>query len=171
VSAQVIEGKGGRHYVLVGSTYQGQHLEANFQVGLVNRFDAGGQTDAGGTEETAMEITPGVLAENNLTYALDELDTFKFKARGGVAYQFKARPVNDSTMRLEACDSEGVKLGNGRSPNAGAVAKIEKISVAQDGWVYLRVAAFHQSEAPELIYSLALGEGAVDSPPRPKAGP
>lgn len=74
-------------------------------------------------------------------------------------------------MKIQAFDADGVKLAEGQSPNGGAVGKIEKISIAKDGWVFLKVSADFQFHVPELTYSLALGEGDVDSPPRPKAAP
>ena len=72
---------------------------------------------------------------------------------------------------MKAFDADCVRLADGQSPNNGAVGKIDKISIARDGWVFLKVSAGFQFNVPELAYSLALGEGEGDSPPRPKAAP
>ena len=110
--------------------------------------------------------------------AVAKASHLSFVVRGGTAwsqcggaYQVKARAGNESSMKMEAYDADGVKLAGGQSPNGGAVGKIDKISIAKDGWVFLKVSVGFQFNVPELTYSLALGEGDVASPPRPKAAP
>jgi len=168
LSLDVADGKDGWYYVLIGRTpYALTGQDATFQVDLVNQFDAGTDRDAGASEDRALEIKPGVYPQNNMNDA-DTLDVFKFTAEAGKTYQFKARPAADGAyMTLSAEDGDGVSLGSGQSPNAGALAKLENLKLAKTGAIFVRVAFDRNYGRPAGDYSIAVGPGDIDSPPKP----
>jgi hypothetical protein len=55
--------------------------------------------------------------------------------------------------------------GDGSSPNAGAVAKMENLKVAKAGWIFVKVRYYDGNNSGD--YSFALGPGDIDSPPKP----
>ncbi len=171
IRAWVGDGQDGKYFVLVGNSYEPQNLESNFRIEVIDQYDGQSDRDAGSTETTALEIAPGVFPANHLVARIDEADTYKFKAKAGVAYQIKVRPGEDVEMKVEAIDADGVSLGKAISPNAGALAKIEKFSVKEAGFIYVRVTGDYFSNHPELIYALAIGENTVESPSRPAVAP
>ena len=168
VSLDVADGKDGWYYVLIGRTgYSLTGQDATFQVDLVNQFDANTDRDAGASEDRALEIKPGVYPQNNMNDA-DTLDVFKFTAEAGKTYQFKARPAADGAyMTLSAEDGDGVSLGSGQSPNAGALAKLENLKLAKTGAIFVKVAFDRNYGRPAGDYSIAVGPGDIESPPKP----
>jgi len=97
---------------------------------------------------------------------VDTMDVFKFKADAGTAYQVKVRTGNDAaSMVLHAVDADGVVLGDGSSPNYGAVAKMENLKLAKAGMIFVKVNYYNSNNGGD--YSLALGPGDIDSPPKP----
>jgi hypothetical protein len=168
VSLDVADGKDGWYYVLIGRTgYSLTGQDATFQVDLVNQFDANSSRDAGSSEDRAVEVKPGIYPNNNLNDA-DTMDVFKLTAEAGKTYQFKARPAADGAyMTVNAVDGDGVNLGGGQSPNAGAVAKLENLKLAKTGAIYVKVAFDRNYGRPAGDYSIAVGAGDIDSPPKP----
>lgn len=171
----VADGAEGKYYILVGDSGYAQSLDATFQVDLLNWSDANSGRDAGASEETAVEIVPGTYLENHLTNvgSLDEYDVFKFKAKGGVSYQIKARPASrdGSGAKLGVTgvwDSEGNNLQDpSYAPNGGAVLTVDKVSVEKDGMIFFKIGAWEAADQ-EVAYSLALGENTVETPAKPQ---
>jgi von Willebrand factor type A domain len=168
LSLDVADGKDGWYFVLIGRTgYALTGQDATFQVDLVNQFDANTDRDAGASEDRAVEVKPGVYPQNNMNDA-DTMDVFKFTAEAGKTYQFKARPAADgAVMTLAAVDRDGVNLGNGQSPNPGAVAKLENLKLAKTGAIFVKVAFDRNYGRPAGDYSFAVGPGDIDSPAKP----
>ena len=95
------------------------------------------------------------------------VNVFKFKAQGGEVYQFKARPTRtDGSIDLSASNDDGVNLGSGGSPNKGAVATLDKLSLPKDGYIYVKV-QYGEWSSKTGHYGIALGQGQVDSPHPP----
>jgi hypothetical protein len=161
------DGQDGTYFFLVGNCGNAAGIgpDATFQLDFIDQSDAGSGRDAGSSDDRALEIKPGVYPHNNMN-TVDTLDEFKFKADAGTAYTFKARSGNDNgSIILHAVDSDGVTLGDGSSPNYGAVAKMENLKVAKAGWIFVKVRYYDSNNSGD--YSFALGPGDIDSPPKP----
>jgi hypothetical protein len=166
IRRDVADHQDGTYYILIGSPYYPQDSDSIFRVDLVNNYDANSDRDAGSEESRALEVAPDVYMHNYMNGDTDQIDIFKFKADGGTAYAFKARPGDPkATLQLQATNSDGDALGQAQSPNPGAAAKLEDLKVAKSGSVYVKV-SYDQygSKGP---YSFALGNGDIDSPPPP----
>ncbi|MBI3675057.1 MAG: VWA domain-containing protein [Proteobacteria bacterium] len=167
LSSTVSYGNDGTYYVLIESAGYGGHVgpDATFQVDLVNLFDANSNRDAGPDQNSALELKPGVYARNYLD-GTDDTDTFKVTLPPGKAFQFKTRPsLPGGLMTLTATDSDGVTLQSATAPNAGAVAKLDKLLLPKGGVVFVKV-TYSYGGIPG-IYSIAIGPGEVASPPTP----
>jgi len=83
----------------------------------------------------------------------------------GARYANHLRGGRHASIILHAVDSDGVTLGDGSSPNYGAVAKMENLKVAKAGWIFVKVRYYDSNNSGD--YSFALGPGDIDSPPKP----
>lgn len=156
----------GTYFVLIGSDYGAQNQRDTFQVDLINNYDADSDRAAGKDQSRALEITPAAYLHNYLS-AVRPIAVFKFKAQGGKAYQFKARPARaDGSIDLSAVNDDGVNLGSASSPNKGAVATLDKLTVPKDQYIYVTV-QYGEWSSKAGHYGIALGEPAVDSPHPP----
>jgi hypothetical protein len=162
--ADFANGMDGTAYVLISAVYGNVGSDSTFQVNLINQYDANTQRDAGSGEASAIAIQNYIYPRSNLN-GVDTMDVYKFNAEAGKAYTFKARPgTDDGTIGLAAVDGDGVSLGSGQSPNAGAVAKVENIKLAKGGAVYVKVNYPYGTPGD---YSMVLGVGDIPSPPKP----
>jgi hypothetical protein len=62
-----------------------------------------------------------------------------------------------------------VKLGEAEPPNEGAVTMLEGLKLDKPGPIYLFVSFDRRYGYPAGDYSLAIGPGEIDSPPKPPA--
>ncbi|MFO1518470.1 MAG: VWA domain-containing protein [bacterium] len=162
ISFSVPTGGDGRYYILVGSTYDNQNKDNRFQVDMASQFDANTNQDAGDTDATALEIAPGTYEKNYLSGS-DNTDVFKVNLNPNTPYEIKARPTvansSGSTLEgvilIEVYDADGVKLAEGKSPNNGALAKIDNLVINKAGPVFIRVKDYWKSTA-ETTYSLSI---------------
>ncbi len=162
--ADVGDQQDGTYYILIGNDEWPSHEDGTFQVALVNNYDADSDRAAGKDQSRALEIKPGTYLSNYLSNQARPIAVFKFKATGGKTYQFKARPARtDANLGLSAVNDDGVNLGSGNSPNAGAVATLDKLTIPKDGYIYITVQSGEWGSKTG-HYGIALGEGAVDSP-------
>ena len=156
----------GTYYVLIGSDYGSQSTRDTFQIDLVNNYDADSDRAAGKDESRALEIKPGTYLHNYLSDTVN-VNVFKFEAQDGEVYQFKARPARaDGSIDLSASNDDGVNLGTGSSPNKGTLAKLDKLSLPKDGYIYVKV-QYGEWSSKTGHYGIALGQGQVDSPHSP----
>ena len=153
----------GKYYLLVGDRYS-MSMECTFKIELLDWGDAKSGRDAGSAEETAIEVVPGVYPSNHLTRSIDMVDVFKFKAKGGVVYQLRARPAaSDVQLQIDKVwNEDGNSLAEEVSGEAGAVVKVEQFSIPEDGYIFFRIGYNYGT-----LYSFALGEGNIQSPPKP----
>jgi len=156
----------GTYYVLIGSDYGDMHQDDTFQVDLINNYDADSDRAAGKDESRALEVKPGTYLHNYLS-EVRTIAVYKFKAQGGKNYQFKARPAKaDGSIDLSAVNDDGVNLGSASSPNKGAVATLDKLTLPKDGYIYVKV-QYGEWSSKTGHYAIALGEGEVESPHPP----
>jgi hypothetical protein len=163
----VVDQQDGTYYIMIGSPYYPEEVDDTFRVDLIGNFDANSDRDAGSDENRALEVAAGSYPRNYMS-DVDTMDVFKFKVDGGKTYTFKARPANSqATIQIQIVDGDGVDLGSGSSPNAGAVAKVENIKLAKSGSIYVKLSFYHYTAKGH--YAFAFGEGDVDSPhPEPE---
>lgn len=145
-SINVGSGQEGRYYILVGNTYNNQHMNDPFKIEVTSRFDAGSNRDAGESEALSIPVkigeTKGYLGPG------DRMDMYKFTAAAGSALSVKARPSSDQmTLKLIALDADGVKLAQASAPNAGAAVKLENLVVPKGGVVFLKLSSYYSNVA------------------------
>jgi hypothetical protein len=154
-------GQDGRYFILVGNSYDAQHMNNPFKVDVTSRFDAGTERDAGETEELSIPVstgeTKGYLGPG------DRMDMYKFSATAGSRFTVKARPASDKVaLKLVALDADGVQLAGANAPNAGAAVTLENIAMPQDGVVFLKLGSFY-SDVPLTDYALDIATTAETS--------
>jgi von Willebrand factor type A domain len=165
--ADVGDQQDGTYLVLIGDNEWPVGKDGTFQVDLVNNYDANLDRAAGKDQSRALEISPGTYLSNYLSQNTRPIAFFKFKAQGGKTYLFKARSArSDGNISLSAEDDDGVSLGTASSPNAGAVATLDKLTIPKDGYIYVSVQSGEWG-SHTFHYGIALGEGQVDSPHPP----
>jgi len=165
--ADVGDQQDGTYYVLIGNGEWPVGMDGTFQVDLINNYDANSDRAAGKDQSRALEIQPGTYLSNYLSSQARPIAVFKFKATGSKTYQFKARPARtDANLGLSAVNDDGVNLGSGNSPNAGAVATLDKLTIPKDGYIYITVQPGEWGSKTG-HYGIAVGEGTVDSPHPP----
>ncbi len=111
----------------------------SFDISLTNYYDAGSQTDAGGTFEKAMSITAG----NYKAYlsgeeaGTDTKDFYKMAVKKGEMLTVKVVPPSEASPSLKIYNSDRVIIKQVFAPNPGAIVrasltakKSEKIFVA-----------------------------------------
>ena len=161
--ADVGDQQDGTYYILIGNNEWPSNMDGTFRVDLINNYDAGSDRAAGKDESRALEITPGTYLTNYMS-DVRPIAVFKFKATGGKSYQFKARSARaDGSIDLTAVNDDGVNLGSGSSPNKGAVALLDKLTLPKDGYIYVKV-QYGEWSSKAGHYGIALGEGQVESP-------
>lgn len=145
----------GKYYILVGSSYDAQHKDHRFKVEFADLFDAGSKQDAGDTRESALTIQPGAI--KGYVNPNDEIDTYKIQLPAG-PLSLKVRPSNESVaLTVEIYDADGVQLGRAFAPNAGAVTKLENVTLPKSGEYVLKLLA--GANPPESEYNLEIQSG------------
>jgi hypothetical protein len=160
VQVPIGSGQGGRFYLLIGSTYSGQHKDSRFQVQLSDLSDAGSSRDAGSTPGEAVEIKPGSV--KGYLHANDTVDIYKFRADPKATYQVRVRPGKpEKWLEMAVTDADGVVVKKEHAANGGAAVQADGLSFPKGGEVHVRVAnyLYSASEAEESDYSLELTQG------------
>ncbi len=162
ITLPVALGKEGRYYILVGSTYADVHKDNRFKVELAELFDANSKQDAGANEATSLEVSIGNYEKNYLSPS-DNVDMYKFNAAAG-DYEIKGRDMSGKlNLRLTLTDSDGVQIAEVSSPNEGAVAKMERVTLKKPGYYFLRFDSNYTiyNEVPYLFSVTPIGAGAL----------
>lgn len=158
--AAVTFGQGGTYYVLVGQeipSVGGIHKNSPITVEIVDQTDAGGGTDAGDSDREAVAIEPG--EHRAWLQAGDRRDVFSFAAEPGATYNLRVRPeAEEPVFEMIVRDEDGVDLGKGKAPNAGAAVRIEDLALERAGpvFIYIGDTNYNRVVTP---YSLELGTG------------
>ncbi|EKD42770.1 MAG: hypothetical protein ACD_73C00026G0002 [uncultured bacterium] len=150
-------------YVLIGSAYDNVHKESPFKVEIADLFDAGSQTDAGDAVNLALEVTATEYPKNYLQN--DDNDWFKVPVKAGEVYDVKVLPETaEYSLQMQIMDVNRVQLSRVSSPNAGAVARAENMTIPEDGFMYISVSSYDGGVAK--AYSLTIKKkDSVTSPP------
>lgn len=135
---------GGRYFIAIGhdnTPAGGIHKNSPITIELVDQGDAGTGTDAGSTERTALAITPGQYRSwiHPAPYPQTDRDVYAFAAEPGVSYGVRVRPDQDDTLSVTVTDEDGVRIAEGRPPNAGAAARIDDVRAPRAGRLFLAV--------------------------------
>ncbi len=127
----------GRYYALIGSIYDSMNKNVTFKGEVKNFYDAGSDSDAGSTPETALMIQKQSYPENYIT-AKDESDVFKVTTAAGEKLAVKIIPENPKAMLMATfMDDLRAEIGRGQSPNEGAGFRVS--ATATGTTTYLKV--------------------------------
>ncbi len=131
----------GRYYFRVGKYAHGIHKDHFlFTFTVIRKGDLDSETDAGDTNTTALQITPGKYQKNSGGLA-DTEDRFKLTAKKGEKYSFEMVPERDNSpdLSFKVVDSLKIQISSqrrGGGPGQGMQASFE---IPEDGDYYLIV--------------------------------
>lgn len=156
----------GRYYILIGSIYDSVNKNVTFKGEVKGFYDAGSDSDAGSTPETALTIQKQSYPENYIT-AKDESDMFKLTTTSGERLAIKIIPENPKAMLMATLmDDLRAEIGKGQSPNEGAGFRVN--ATATGGvTTYLKVQR-SMSDAPtkySIQFETAMAETAPTTQP------
>ncbi len=110
-----------KYYIKTGSdlwTIASHSLD----ISLIDRYDAGNQTDAGDTIEKAMSIESGEYKSYlSGKEGTDHKDFYKVSVKKGQIVAAKVTPPSEATMRVAVYDKDRRVLKDEYAPNPGAI--------------------------------------------------
>lgn len=108
-------------------------------VSLMDRYDAGSQTDAGDTVEKAIEIESGEYkAYLSGKAGADTEDFYKVAVKKGKTLTVKVTPPSEAIMRVAVYDKDRRVLKDEYAPNPGAIVT-NSLAIAKSGDVFVAV--------------------------------
>lgn len=156
----------GTLYLRVGNEYDANSKSVSYIISIEDHFDAGSQTDAGGTFDKAMLTTPGehkgyLSIDDNGT---DLKDFFKIRVEKGATLTAKVTPSAEGKLKLTIYDSSREELKVEQSPNKGAILTVS-LPIEKTNDFYIEIRDWWSNE-PTTEYSLLIsteGGAAVDT--------
>ena len=101
----------------------------SFDLSLIDRYDAGKQTDAGDSFEKAMSITPGEYkAYLSGKEGTDTKDFYKMAVKKGVTLTVRVTPPSESLMIVVVYDGNRRALESEWPPNPGAIVEASLVA-------------------------------------------
>lgn len=151
----------GTFYITVGSDYDVNATGVAYVISLDDHFDAGSQTDAGNTFETAMVLTApgeyqGYLATEYL--GTDLVDIYKLRVGKGAMVVVTVTPkAVDTRFEVTIYDSNQEELASKSSANKGAIVVVsltEALTKTAD--LYFKVDSKYWTTAEPISYTLKI---------------
>ncbi|MGB2728017.1 MAG: PGF-CTERM sorting domain-containing protein [Halobacteriota archaeon] len=151
------------YYMSVGggdivATTQG----TKYDISVEDNFDAGSQTDAGDTFETAMDITQGVY-KGYLSgmWGTDIKDLYKLPVEKGTALTVKVTPPSNTMRGITLYNGDRVKIGEEYYPaNPGAIVKTTQEITDSDN-IYIAITSIVDDDYGEYTLEITTGAGAA----------
>jgi len=137
----------------------------NVNIKIIDRFDAGSQTDAGGSFENALPIKAGQYKGFlDFNYeASDGEDFYKINVAHGQKLTVRATPPKDLSMSLRIYDKNRSELVDEISDNEGAIVTGSIQALTADTF-YIAVAPEYSSDLDQASqYSLDISGAAPDT--------
>ena len=123
-------------------------------VSLVDRYDAGSQTDAGDSFEKAMRITSGEYnAYLSGEKGSDTKDFYKIAVKRGDTLTTKVTPPSEATMRIAVYDSNRRVLKDEYASNPGAIVT-NSVSITKSEDVFAAVICDRYCSKNLIAYAL-----------------
>jgi len=123
-------------------------------VSLIDRYDAGSQTDAGDTVEKAIEIASGEYKSYLSGKAgADTKDFYKVAAKKGETLTVKVTPPSEATMRIAVYDKDRKVLKDEYASNPGAIVT-NSVSIAKSEDIFVAVICDRYCSENFIAYTL-----------------
>jgi len=140
------------YFRIVNDSYSEDNiLSYKIEINSQNRFDAGSQTDAGDTFESALPIGVGSysgylagVSVMQTPYGDDVKDYYKVAVSKGQNYEFKLTPTTGDEGTLELYSASRTLLDEKSSSNGGALVSLTLVPKA-DTIVYLAIGCGYKS--------------------------
>ncbi|NOR59439.1 MAG: hypothetical protein GQ469_02235 [Methanosarcinales archaeon] len=115
---------------------------ANYIITIDDNFDAGSQTDAGDTFETAMEITQGTH-NGYLSGSLgtDTKDLYRLPVEAGTSLTVKVTPPSDRMRGFTLYDEDRIEIAAEYPSYPGAIANTTK-EITYSGDIYIGITPY-----------------------------
>jgi len=115
---------------------------AEYVIMIDDNFDAGSQTDAGDTFETAMEITEGTH-NGYLSGSLgtDTKDLYRMTVEAGTTLSVKVTPPSDRMRGFTLYDEDRIEITTVYQNNSGAIAKTTQ-EITYSGDIYIGITPY-----------------------------
>jgi PGF-CTERM protein len=113
-----------------------------YVITIDDNFDAGSQTDAGDTFETAMEITQGThKGYLSGSQGTDTKDLYRMSVEAGTSLTVKLTPPSDRMREFTLYDEDRTEIAAEYPSNPGAIAKtIQEITYSGD--IYIGITSY-----------------------------
>ncbi len=126
-------------YITIGNGYNKNAVGTKYAIAVEDYFDAGSETDAGGTFENAMSITPGeYTAYLSGDKGTDAKDFYKLTVDRGETLTAKVTPEGEATARIVIYNSDRQVLKDEHASNSGAIVT-NSVPITEDGDVFVAV--------------------------------
>lgn len=126
----------------------------SLDISLVDRYDAGSQTDAGDTVEKAIEITSGEYdAYLSGKTGADVKDFYKVAVQKGKTLTVKVTPPNEATMKVVIYDKNRKSLKDEYASNPGAIVT-SSLAIAKSEDVFVSVICDRYCSEDLVAYTL-----------------
>ena len=108
-----------------------------------DNFDAGSQTDAGDTFETAMDIVPGThKGYLSGSQGTDTKDLYKLPVEAGTALNVKVTPPTDGKRGFILYNEDRIKIATENPNNPGAIVKTTQ-EITYSGDIYIEITPYY----------------------------
>ena len=131
------------YYLTIGGGGVAYTLEnTEYLIMIDDNFDAGSQTDAGDTFETAMEITEGT--HNGYlsgSHGTDTKDLYRMTVEAGTALTVKVTPPSDRMREFTLYDEDRIEIAAEYPSNPGAIANTTQ-EITYSGDIYIGITPY-----------------------------
>ena len=150
-----------KYYIKAGSdlwTIASHSLD----ISLVDRYDAGSQTDAGDTIEKAMSIRSGEQKSYlSGEQGTDAKDFYKVAVKKGQTLVAKVTPPSEAGINITVYDSNRTVLKDEYAPNPGAIVT-NSVPITKSGDVFVGVICDKYCSKELVVYTLNIAtEGVI----------
>jgi len=150
-----------KYYIKAGSdlwTIASHSLD----ISLVDRYDAGSQTDAGDTIEKAMSIRSGEYKSYlSGEQGTDAKDFYKVAVKKGQTLVAKVTPPSEAGINITVYDSNRTVLKDEYAPNPGAIVT-NSVPITKSGDVFVGVICDKYCSKELVVYTLNIAtEGVI----------
>lgn len=148
-------------YIAVGSEYDENAIGTTYAISVNDYYDAGTQTDVGGTHDTALKLTSvgeyrGYVVSQYL--GTDLVDFYEIRVEEGKSLTVRATPSEEGYLEVTIYNSDKEELASKVSANEGAIVTVSSPeALNQAGDLFIKVDGSWSGELEEPIdYTLEI---------------
>jgi len=127
-----------------------------YVITIDDNFDAGSQTDAGDTFETAMEITQGThTGYLSGSQGTDIKDIYRLPVEAGTSLTIKLTPPSDRMREFTLYDEDRTEIAAEYPSNPGAIAETTQ-EIIYSGDIYIGITPYNDDDYGEYTLDLEI---------------